>query len=108
MKYINKIKGLKIIENPDYCFSNNWLNILEVDEKLYGISKKKIIEKFKKFKIETKSLWYPNHLQRNLKFMKHLILKMLNINLKDVYAYQAVIRCLKGSIKDYFVIRKKI
>ena len=75
VKYINKIKGLKIIENPDYFFSNNWLNILEVDEKLYGISKKKIIEKFKKFKIETKSLWYPNHLQKKFKIYETFNIK---------------------------------
>ena len=82
VKYINKIKGLKIIENPDYCFSNNWLNILEVDEKLYGISKKKIIEKFKKLKIETKSLWYPNHLQNKFKIYETFNIKNAQLKFK--------------------------
>tara|TARA_B100001250_G_scaffold411871_1_gene441594 strand:- start:465 stop:1634 length:1170 start_codon:yes stop_codon:yes gene_type:complete len=63
-KKINKIKGLKILKNPNYSNSNNWLNILIV-EKDYGISKKKIIKKFNNHGIETRSVWYPNHLQKS-------------------------------------------
>ena len=61
---INRVKGLKILSNPGYCKSNNWLNILTIDKKIYGLSKKEIIKKFKKLNIETRSLWYPNHLQK--------------------------------------------
>lgn len=60
---IKKIKGLKILENPNYCNSNNWLNILLI-EKEYDMSKKQIIEKFNNKGIETRSVWYPNHLQK--------------------------------------------
>ena len=69
---INNIKGLFILPNPKYCSSNNWLNILIIDKKKYGLSKNKIIEKFKEFNIETRSLWNPNHLQKPfLKFEKY-------------------------------------
>ena len=61
-----------ILPNPKYCSSNNWLNILIIDKKKYGLSKNKIIEKFKEFNIETRSLWNPNHLQKPfLKFEKY-------------------------------------
>ena len=69
---INSIKGLSILSNPKYCSSNNWLNILIIDKKKYGLSKNKIIEKFREFNIETRSLWSPNHLQKPfLKFEKY-------------------------------------
>ena len=68
---INKIKGLTILSGPKYCNSNNWLNILVIDQKKYGLSKKGIVNGFRKFEVETRSLWYPNHLQKPfLKFEK--------------------------------------
>jgi len=64
---INKLKGLKIIEKPDYCKSNYWLNVLIIDEKKYGLSRDSIIKLFKSRKIETRSVWFPNHLQKPFK-----------------------------------------
>ena len=72
LKEITKIEGLKIISNPEHSFSNNWVNVLEVDEKKYGLSKDKIINNFIKSGIEVRSLWYPNHLQSYCKtFQKY-------------------------------------
>ena len=64
---IDKIEGLNILEQPDYCKSNYWLNILTINEKKYNLSKNEIIQKFKKKGIETRSVWYPNHLQKPFK-----------------------------------------
>lgn len=66
-KRLNNISGLEILSNPEYCTSNNWLNILIVNKKKYGLSKEKIIQNFFKKKIETRSLWYPLHLQKPFK-----------------------------------------
>ena len=66
-KNINKFRGLKILESPNYCESNYWLNILIIDEKKFGLSKKSVINLFKKKGIETRSVWYPNHLQKPYK-----------------------------------------
>ena len=63
-KRINKISGLKILDSPERCSSNYWLNILVIDSEKYGLSKKEIIKKFLNQGIETRSLWYPNHLQK--------------------------------------------
>ena len=69
---INKIKGLKVLEQPDYCNSNYWLNILFIDKKKYKLSNKKIIKKFENEGIETRSVWFPNHLQKPFKnFQKY-------------------------------------
>ena len=73
---INDLKGLFILPSPRYCSSNNWLNILMIDKKKYGLSKNEIIKKFRKFNIETRSLWYPNHLQKPFsKFEKYDLIK---------------------------------
>jgi len=73
-KEINKINGLTILEQPHYCVSNFWLNILIIDRNKYGLSKDQIIKNFLGKKIETRSVWYPNHLQRPFKnFQKYKI-----------------------------------
>jgi perosamine synthetase len=73
-KEINKINGLKILEQPNYCTSNFWLNILVIDKKKYGLSKDQIIKNFLNKKIETRSVWHPNHLQSPFKnFQKYKI-----------------------------------
>ena len=66
-KNLNIVNGLKILTKPDYCRSNYWLNILIVDKKKYGLSKNQIIKKFSDLNIETRSVWYPNHLQKPFK-----------------------------------------
>jgi perosamine synthetase len=72
---IDKIRGLEIMEKPTYCSSNYWLNILIIDEKKYGVSKKVIIKKFKQHKIESRPIWYPNHLQKSFKNFQNYKIK---------------------------------
>ena len=64
---IKKIKGLKISSSPKNTKSNYWLNILEVESKIYGKNKINLIQKFLKNKINVRSVWYPNHKQKFLK-----------------------------------------
>ena len=76
-KKINSIKGLRLLDSPDNCKSNFWLNILIID-KQYGLSKKEIIKNFLAQNVETRSLWYPNHLQKPYK--KYQNFKIFNSN----------------------------
>ncbi len=63
-----------ILNTPDYSISNNWLNILCINNK--KISTKKIINKFLKNNINVRYIWYPNHLQKQMqKFQNY---KMIN------------------------------
>ena len=66
-KEIDKIEGLKILSLVSKCKSNNWLNVLIINKRKYGLSKNKIIKKFSQKGIETRSVWYPNHLQKPFK-----------------------------------------
>ena len=72
---INKINGLEILTPPKNCKPNNWLNVLIVNEKLYGLSKNQVIQKFYDQNIETRSLWYPNHLQKPFKRFQNYEIK---------------------------------
>ena len=65
---INKIKGLKISEVPNFAKCNYWLNVLEIDKK--NLSKRKLLQIIKyllKNGIETRPIWRPNHLQKPYK-----------------------------------------
>lgn len=109
-KELNKIEGLKILNKPNYCKSNFWLNILIIEEKKYGLSKDKIIELFKNRNVETRSVWYPNHLQKPFKkFENYQITKSykmfktslclpssFNLNLKK---QKIIINLLKNKFK---------
>ena len=80
---INKINGLEILTPPKNCKPNNWLNVLIVNEKLYGLSKNQVIQKFYDQNIETRSLWYPNHLQKPFKKFQNYQIKKSNLMFKS-------------------------
>ncbi|MBO06646.1 MAG: aminotransferase DegT [Parcubacteria group bacterium] len=61
--FIN-ISNLNISSTPGFCNSNNWLNILEVNKKINKKNLKKLILKLYRCGIQTRPLWYPNHLQK--------------------------------------------
>jgi len=101
IKKINNISGLKILQNPQYCTSNNWLNVLIIDKKKYGLSKEKIIKEFLKLNIETRSLWYPCHLQKSLKNYEAFQIKNSN------FMYKSCL-CLPSSYNLKLKDQKKI
>ena len=63
--YINRINKFSIMNSPHYSISNNWINILELNVKKLKINK--IFKIFSKKNIQTRSIWYPNHLHPYLK-----------------------------------------
>ena len=89
-KTFNKIEGLKILENPYFSNSNNWLNILRVGKE-FGRSVEWIQKKLKKNNIETRYVWKGNHKQKQyLKYFKYKIKKADKLILSSL--------CLPSSI----------
>ena len=84
------MKGIKILKEKKYCKSNYWLNVIEINKNYFKINKDKLIKKFLQNKIEVRSLWYPNHLQKHLKNFKNIKLKMQKKCLRTAFVYQAV------------------
>lgn len=58
------IPGLKILRENDHSFSNYWINVLRLDTLKYGRTKNELINFLSSKKIEVRSIWYPNHLQK--------------------------------------------
>ncbi len=63
----NKINGIKILKRPFFSSSNYWLNILLIDNQIIKFNKDKFILFLLKSKIQARSVWFPNHLQKSFK-----------------------------------------
>ena len=66
-KCIKNIDGLSIYDVPKYSSNNHWINMLRIHELSYGKSLEEIFLKFENSKIETRPVWYLNHLQKPYK-----------------------------------------
>ena len=77
-KTINRIIGLQISDTPNFARCNYWLNILEIKKILSKKKLLKIIKYLRKNGIETKPIWYPNHLQK--KYRNHQTYKLDKVN----------------------------
>ena len=66
LKRINSLNNFKILKNPKFSVSNNWLNLLKLKN-----SNKRYLEKILKVffdnKIQVRPVWHPNHLQKKMK-----------------------------------------
>ena len=82
---IPKIRGLSLADLPEYAHNNKWLNILKIDKKIYKKKVLEIIKRLKKHNIETRPIWYPNHLQKKFKSCQQYkiknAIKLLNSSL---------------------------
>ena len=67
MDSINQIDGLNISKTPKYSLNNYWLNILQIDSKRYRDNKESLMARLSKAMIQTRPVWYLNHLQKPYK-----------------------------------------
>ena len=61
---IDHIPGLHLAEVPGYSSNNYWMYALQIDEGEYGVDREKLMEYFFDNGIQTRPLWYLNHLQK--------------------------------------------
>ena len=64
---INKIPGLHLSESPDYANNNHWMYPLQIDKDVYGRDREKLMKYLSENKIQTRPVWYLNHLQKPYK-----------------------------------------
>jgi len=65
-KEISNIDGLSILESPNKCTSNYWLNILKI-ENSFKRDREDMMSHLKSKSIETRPIWFANHLQEPYK-----------------------------------------
>jgi len=63
-KRINKIPGLNLAETPDYADNNHWMYCLQINKDKYGMEREKLMQYLSKNGIQTRPVWYLNHLQK--------------------------------------------
>jgi len=64
---VDGIKGLRLIGQPEYAFSNFWLYSLVVEESEYGMNRDTLMQKLAERTIQSRPLWKLNHLQKPYK-----------------------------------------
>ncbi|OGU61894.1 MAG: aminotransferase DegT [Ignavibacteria bacterium RIFOXYA12_FULL_35_25] len=60
---IDSIPGLRLNETPPYAKNNNWMYALQINEKIYNLDIESTISLLSKRMIQSRPIWYPNHLQ---------------------------------------------
>jgi len=61
---IDNIDGLKITDVPKYAKNNHWMNLLYIEEFIYGKNREELMIHLKKNNIQTRPVWAMIHLQK--------------------------------------------
>ena len=64
---LENYKGLSFIKETAYSYSNYWFYSLVIDKDKFGLSRDELMEKLSEKNIQTRPLWYLNHLQKPYK-----------------------------------------
>ena len=68
---INKIPGLHLSESPDYAINNHWMYPLQIDKDVYGKDREQLMAYLSENQIQTRPVWYLNHLQKPYKICQN-------------------------------------
>jgi perosamine synthetase len=66
-KAISNIDGLTIADVPEYCHPNYWFYALQIDKERYGKDREELMNYLGENGIQTRPVWYLNHLQKPYK-----------------------------------------
>ena len=61
---INSIPGLHLCEGPAYARNNHWMYALQIDKSVFPKDRDGLLKHLRKDRIETRPVWYLNHLQK--------------------------------------------
>jgi perosamine synthetase len=64
---IESIEGLSLSHVPDYAHNNHWLNLLQIDNKVYNEDREELMKRLEENGIQTRPVWKLNHEQRPYK-----------------------------------------
>lgn len=62
--HIDKISGLYLADLPHYSDNNHWMYALQIDKEIYGKDREQLMDFLESNKIQTRPVWYLNHLQK--------------------------------------------
>ena len=62
---IENIEGLSLSKVPDYADNNHWLNLLQIDNKVYNEDREVLMKRLEENGIQTRPVWKLNHEQKS-------------------------------------------
>lgn len=95
---IDQIEGVHLAETPDYAQSNYWFYCIQIENEKCGKNRKGLMNYFLEHKVQTRPVWYLNHLQKPYKECQNYIIEKafelfektlnipcsVNLSLKDI------------------------
>jgi len=64
---IKNIDGLSLSKVPEYAHNNHWLNLLQIDSKVYNEDREVLMKRLEENGIQTRPVWKLNHEQKPYK-----------------------------------------
>ena len=64
---IKRFEGVSLALPPNYAKNNHWLNIIQIDDKVFGKRIDSLIKHLDKYKIQSRPVWRLNHKQKPYK-----------------------------------------
>ena len=64
---VERINGLSLSKVPDYADNNHWLNLLQIDDGIYGDDRERLMKRLEENGIQTRPVWKLNHEQKPYK-----------------------------------------
>ena len=61
---LRDVKGIRLMTVPEGTAPNYWFYSLLIDKNEYGMDRNALMDRLTKMKIQTRPIWYLNHLQR--------------------------------------------
>ena len=68
---IMKIEGLNLVKTPPYAHNNHWMYALSIDTQHYSRDRDTLMTHLHKQGIQTRPVWYLNHLQKPYKYCQN-------------------------------------
>jgi perosamine synthetase len=63
-EHIERIPGLSLLGVPPYCDSNYWFYSLVIDQKVYGVGRDALLQRFEAARVQARPIWKLNHTQK--------------------------------------------
>ena len=82
---IKRFEGVSLALPPNYAKNNHWLNIIQIDDKVFGKRIDSLIKHLDKYKIQSRPVWRLNHKQKPYKnFQTYKIEKSMKLVKKSL------------------------
>jgi len=77
-KTIENIDGLSLSKVPDYAENNHWLNLLQIENKVYNENREVLMKRLEENGIQTRPVWKLNHEQKSYKDCQYYKIEQAN------------------------------